>query len=96
MVRIIAGTLVDVGLGRMSEEDLPAVIAGRDRARAGHTAPPQGLYLKEVYYDRARMPGAERLPGGGDACPAGEGERGASGTEAARWADSAEKEARHE
>ncbi len=51
MVRIITGTLVDVGLGKKDPDDLPEVIAGRDRIRAGHTAPPQGLYLAEIYYD---------------------------------------------
>lgn len=51
MVRIMAGTLVEVGLGRRPAEDLEAVVAGRDRRLAGHTAPPEGLYLVEVFYD---------------------------------------------
>ncbi len=51
MVRIITGTLVDVGAGKIPPEDLPAIIEGRNRTRAGHTAPPQGLYLAKVYYD---------------------------------------------
>ncbi len=55
MVRIIAGTLVDVGLGRIAPEDVPGIIAGCDRQRAGHTAPPQGLYMAEVYFDRDLM-----------------------------------------
>lgn len=55
MVRIIAGTLVDVGLGRIPAEDVPGIIAGCDRQRAGHTAPPQGLYMAEVYFDRELM-----------------------------------------
>lgn len=50
MVRIITGTLVDVGAGKIPPEELPAIIEGRDRTRAGHTAPPQGLYLAKVYY----------------------------------------------
>ena len=50
MVRIITGTLVDVGAGKILPEDLPEIIEGRDRTRAGHTAPPQGLYLAKVYY----------------------------------------------
>ena len=50
MVRIIVGTLVDVGLGRIDPGDLPKIIEGKDRTKAGHTAPPQGLYLKEIYY----------------------------------------------
>lgn len=50
MVRIIVGTLVDVGLGKIEPEDLEKIIEAKDRAKAGHTAPPQGLYLKEIYY----------------------------------------------
>lgn len=50
MVRIIAGTLVEVGDGRKEPSDLPAIIESRDRANAGFTAPPQGLYLKEIYF----------------------------------------------
>ena len=50
MVRIIAGTLVEVGLGRRKPEELPEILRSESRARAGHTAPPQGLYLAEVYY----------------------------------------------
>lgn len=50
MVRNIVGTLLEVGLGRMSPEDFAAVLAGRDRAAAGATAPARGLFLKEVYY----------------------------------------------
>lgn len=50
MVRIIVGTLVDVGLGRIEPDQVEKIIEGRDRTKAGHTAPPQGLYLKEIYY----------------------------------------------
>ena len=50
MVRIIAGTLVDVGAGRISADDMPEIIDSCDRSRAGHTAPPQGLYMAEVYF----------------------------------------------
>ena len=55
MVRIIAGTLVDVGLGRLAPEEIPEIIAGCDRQKAGHTAPPQGLYMAEVYFDKDIM-----------------------------------------
>jgi tRNA pseudouridine38-40 synthase len=51
MVRIMAGTLVDVGIGRISPKAVPEIIAGLDRKRAGRTAPPHGLYLEEIYYD---------------------------------------------
>jgi len=50
MVRIIAGTLVDVGAGRISADYMPEIIDSCDRSRAGHTAPPQGLYMAEVYF----------------------------------------------
>lgn len=55
MVRIIAGTLVDVGLGRIAPGDLPSIIASGDRSRAGPTAPPHGLTLVAVRYDGTRV-----------------------------------------
>ena len=51
MVRIIIGTLVEVGDGRKQASDIPDIIESRDRGRAGFTAPPQGLYLKEIYFE---------------------------------------------
>lgn len=50
MVRIITGTLVEVGKGKLDPEILKNIIDSRDRQMAGPTAPPQGLYLAEVYY----------------------------------------------
>lgn len=50
MVRILTGTLVAVGEGKLSPEDIPAVTAARDRSRAGITMPPHGLYLNQVIY----------------------------------------------
>lgn len=50
MVRIIVGTLVETGAGKRSAEEMHAVIEGKDRGKAGFTAPPQGLYLKEIYF----------------------------------------------
>lgn len=50
MVRIITGTLVDIGTGRINAEDTAAIIEAEDRRYAGHTAPPYGLYLAEVYF----------------------------------------------
>jgi len=50
MVRIMIGTLVDIGRGRMKADDLPGIIKSGIRDRAGYTAPAQGLYLAEVYY----------------------------------------------
>ena len=51
MVRIIAGTLVDVGLGKIKAEDIPKIIEGKDRTKAGKTLPPQGLMLIKVDYE---------------------------------------------
>ncbi len=51
MVRILVGTLVEVGRGKRSPASVPALIRSRDRSLAGPTAPPQGLFLKEVRYD---------------------------------------------
>lgn len=56
MVRIITGTLVEVGLGRKEPEDLKKIIDSRDRTMAGHTAPPQGLCLMKVYYSDDEHP----------------------------------------
>ena len=49
MVRIIAGTLVEVGLGKRDPGEVEGIIESRDRTKAGHTAPPQGLCLEEAY-----------------------------------------------
>ena len=50
MVRIIVGTLVEAGAGKRSPESVRDAIESKDRSRAGFTAPPQGLYLKEIYF----------------------------------------------
>lgn len=50
MVRIIAGTLWEVGIGKREASSLTATIASQDRGQAGKTAPPHGLYLEEVFY----------------------------------------------
>ena len=52
MVRIMAGTLMEVGKGRFAPGDLPAILEARNRARAGITAPPHGLYLEKVWYQQ--------------------------------------------
>lgn len=50
MVRNIVGTLVDVGLGRIGPDDFKRILLSKDRAQAGATAPPHGLFLVEVEY----------------------------------------------
>lgn len=50
MIRIIVGTLILVGNGKLKKESLPKIILGEKRCLSGPTAPPQGLYLEKVYY----------------------------------------------
>lgn len=50
MVRIIAGTLVYAGVGKIDPDHLPDIIKSGERVRAGITAPPQGLCLKKIFY----------------------------------------------
>lgn len=51
MVRIIAGTLVFAGMGKIDPAAMPDIIRSGDRERAGITAPACGLFLSEVFYD---------------------------------------------
>ena len=51
MVRIIAGTLVDVGIGKIKPDDIPEIINSCDRQKAGKTLPPYALYLVNVEYE---------------------------------------------
>jgi tRNA pseudouridine38-40 synthase len=60
MVRNLVGTMLDVGRGQRSMEEIPEILAARDRAAAGPTAPAQGLFLHSVEY-----PADEDLPGNG-------------------------------
>jgi tRNA pseudouridine38-40 synthase len=75
MVRNIVGTLVEVGLGKRDAASMPALLAARDRARAGRNAPAHGLFLDRVFYDprgtitrslesRAALVAPERAPDG--------------------------------
>ena len=63
MVRNITGTLVEVGLGRFTPDDVGRILRSCDRTQAGRTAPPHGLYLMDVSYPEARdvqSPGSQR------------------------------------
>ena len=51
MVRIISGTLVDVGTEKIKPEDIKNIIESKDRTLAGKTLPPNGLFLVDVKYD---------------------------------------------
>ncbi|MFQ5810149.1 MAG: tRNA pseudouridine synthase A, partial [Armatimonadota bacterium] len=59
MVRIIVGTLVEVGLCRRAPEAVREALEARDRATAGRTAPPQGLCLLRVIYDQPAAPATQ-------------------------------------
>ena len=50
MVRIMVGTLLDIERGKINESTIPWIINLRERKNAGHTARPDGLYLKKIYY----------------------------------------------
>ena len=51
MIRILVGTLLKIGNGRLAEDSIPEIIAKKDRNAAGPTAHPEGLYLHEVKYE---------------------------------------------
>ena len=51
MVRIIVGTLVEVGEGKRKPESIPKILDSLDRQDAGITMPPQGLMLEAVFYE---------------------------------------------
>lgn len=52
MVRAIVGTLIDVGSGKLTKEDVIDIIKSKDRSRAGFSVPAQGLFLTEVVYSK--------------------------------------------
>lgn len=55
MVRILTGTLVEVGKGQRIPEDMKMILEGKNRSLAGMTAPPMGLFLWDVQYDDAMI-----------------------------------------
>ena len=56
MVRNLMGTLVEIGRGALAAEDLPRILAARNRTLAGPTAPPNGLFLVSVDYQNEVHP----------------------------------------
>ena len=50
MIRILAGTLIDMGCGAKSPESMGRILESRDRTQAGPTAPPEGLTLIKILY----------------------------------------------
>ncbi|WP_059105467.1 tRNA pseudouridine(38-40) synthase TruA [Shouchella shacheensis] len=57
MVRIIVGTLLEVGTGKRKASEMATILASCDRLKAGKTAPPHGLYLWRVSYEPALFAG---------------------------------------
>jgi tRNA pseudouridine38-40 synthase len=55
MVRAIAGTLLEVGVGKREPAEIAAILRSRDRRRAGENAPADGLYLLRVLYPREAL-----------------------------------------
>ena len=55
MIRIMAGTLIDVSEKRFSPSDMPDILGAKDRLRAGRTAMAHGLYLNRVFYDEDEL-----------------------------------------
>lgn len=51
MVRILTGTIIEVGAGERKAEEIPAVLEAKQRSLAGQLVPANGLFLKEVYYE---------------------------------------------
>ena len=51
MVRILVGTLVEVGMGLRKADDIPTILEKKERRYAGETAPACGLFLKQIYYE---------------------------------------------
>lgn len=51
MIRIMVGTLLKIGNGRLAPDSIPAIVAQKDRNAAGPTAHPEGLYLVHVAYE---------------------------------------------
>jgi tRNA pseudouridine38-40 synthase len=50
MVRIIVGTLIEAGTGKIKPDKIQEILKSKDRSQSGKTAPPHGLYLNKVYY----------------------------------------------
>ena len=62
MCRAMVGTMVYASYGKLSPEEIPALLEKRDRRLTGPTMPPQGLYLNRVWYDGAAGAMMEKLP----------------------------------
>jgi len=50
MVRAIVGTLLEIGKGKLTPEDMKIIIEAKNHSKAGYSAPAQGLFLEDVRY----------------------------------------------
>ena len=55
MVRILTGTLLDVGVGKIKAEEIPEILKAKDRKKSGFPAPAKGLFLGRVFYTEAEL-----------------------------------------
>ncbi|MCQ2551563.1 MAG: tRNA pseudouridine(38-40) synthase TruA [Clostridia bacterium] len=55
MVRIMVGTLIQVGRGKIAPQDVEKILESKDRQNAGPTAPAEGLYLAEIYFTQEEL-----------------------------------------
>ena len=55
MVRILTGTLLDVGIGKIKAEEIPEILKAKDRKKSGFPAPAKGLFLDRVFYTEAEL-----------------------------------------
>ena len=62
MVRILSGTLVYVGTGKIKPEEIPAILKSKDRKKAGPTLPPNGLFMVKVFYPKVFPPVKKHRP----------------------------------
>jgi tRNA pseudouridine38-40 synthase len=64
-VRIITGTLAEIGLGKRSPDDMPAILNAKNRAAAGQTAPPDGLFFMSASYNGLTIATSDTPTGNG-------------------------------
>jgi tRNA pseudouridine38-40 synthase len=69
MIRVLVGTMVEVGLGKRSSEDFPALLAGAPREAAGPTAPAHGLFFWDVKYRSIRAAPRPNVSDGASSLP---------------------------
>ena len=70
MVRIMVGTLVEVGRGERTAAEMPGILAARDRSEAGCMAPARGLFMEEIEYPMSLLDPDFREPVGPKGCSA--------------------------